>query len=125
MVAVGLLIAGVKWRVVSVYAPDRVKPARVKDLFLEKALHWRDELFATAGRREVQFWAGGWNAHIGRDGARGIGSHLLPSPTKEMGKKLLRWICEAAHDMLLIDSFRPSRKRSTFMNLNGLSWMLP
>ena len=122
MVAVGLLIAGVKWRFVSVYAPDRVKPAWVKDLFLEEALHWRDELFATAGRREVQFWAGDWNAHIGRDaaGARGIGSHLLPSPTKEMGKKLLRWICEAAHDMLLIDSFRPSRKRGTFMNLNGL-----
>ena len=83
MVAVGLLIAGVKWRFVSVFAPDRVKPAWVKDLFLEEALYWRDELFATAGRREVQFWAGDWNAHIGRDaaGGRGIGSHLLPSPT--------------------------------------------
>ena len=94
----------------------------MKYLFLEKALHWRDELFATAGRKEVQFWAGDWNAHIARDaaGARGIGSHLLPSPTKEMGRKLLRWICEAAHDMLLIDSFCPSRKRGTFMNLNGL-----
>ena len=34
MVAVGLSIAGVKWRFVSVYAPDRVEPAWVKDLFL-------------------------------------------------------------------------------------------
>ena len=49
MVAVGLLIAGVKWRSVSVYAPDRVKPAWVKCLFLEKALRWRDELFAQLG----------------------------------------------------------------------------
>ena len=31
MVAVGLLIAGVRWRFVSVYAPDRVKPAPEPD----------------------------------------------------------------------------------------------
>ena len=109
MIAVGLTISGIKWRVVSVYAPDRTKPAWLKDLFLEKALIWRDETLATSGRNEVQIWARDWNAHIGKDseGARGIGTHLLPCSTKEMGRKLLRWIGEAAHDMVLIDSFRP------------------
>ena len=39
-------------------------------------------------------------------------------PHEGDGKKLLRWIGEAAHDMALIDSFRPARRRGTFMNLN-------
>ena len=49
-----------------------------------------------------------------------LGTHLLPCSTGEMGRKLLGWIGEAAHDMVLIDSFRPARRRGTFMNLNGI-----
>ena len=61
------------------------------------------------------------NAHIGKDseGARGVGTHFLPGSTKEMGRKLLRWVGEAAHDMVLIDSFRLARRRGTFIILNG------
>ena len=122
MIAVGLTISGIKWRVVSVCAPDRTKPACLKDLFLENALVRRDETLATSGRNEVQVWVRDWNAHIGKDaeGARGIGTLLLPCSTKEMGRKLLRWIGEAAHDMVLIDTFRPASRRGTFMNLNGI-----
>ena len=63
---------------------------------------------------------------MGKDaeGARGIGTHLLPSVTGEMGRKLLKWIDEAAHDMVLIDSFRFAHRRGTFMNLNGIQKVL-
>ena len=121
MIAVGLTTSGIKWRVVSVYAPDRTKPAWLKDLFLERALVWRDETLETPGRSEVQVWAGHWNAYIGKDaeGARGIGAHLLPCSTKEMGRKLRRWTGEAAHP----DEVEKQRACSTLCARSTWAWV--
>ena len=118
-VAVGWIISGVKWRVASENAPDRTKPACLKDLFL-----LRDGTFAKTGRKEVQSWAGDWNAHMWKDseGVRRIGTHLLPSSTKEMGRKLLNCGVDrgGGTQHVLIVSFRPAPRRGTFMNLNGI-----
>ena len=120
MIAVSWTLSGIEWSLCTLLTGQNLPGWST--LFLEKASIWRDETLATSGRNEFQIWAGDWNAHIGKDseGARGIGTHFLPCPTKEVERELLRWIGEAAHDMVFVDSFRLARRRGTFMNLNGI-----